>query len=210
MRANRDAEERTFTENARRAQIVRAAIETIGELGYARASFGQVAKRAGLSSTGMISYHFDGKADLVAEVTRHVLDKSLRYMGPRVAAADGYAAKVRAYVEANLEFIRENPAELRAILDILHNSRAGQPDAAGNDAWYAEAVDLLEQLLVDGQRAGEFGDFDPRVLAIVVRQGIDGFFPELEAHPDTDPARYADGLVRIIEKATARNREKPL
>ncbi|GAB3897953.1 hypothetical protein GCM10029964_081650 [Kibdelosporangium lantanae] len=72
----------------------------------------------------------------------------------------------------------------------------------GNDAWYAEAVNILEGLLADGQRAGEFGDFDPRVLAIVVRQGIDGFFPELEAHPDTDAVRYAQGLVQIIEKVT--------
>ena len=59
---------RTFTERARRAQIVDAAIETIAELGYARASFAQIARRAALSSTGLISYHFAGKDELIAEV----------------------------------------------------------------------------------------------------------------------------------------------
>jgi AcrR family transcriptional regulator len=53
---------RTFTEEARRTQIVTAAIETIAELGYAQTSFTQIAKRAGLSGTSLISYHFTGKA----------------------------------------------------------------------------------------------------------------------------------------------------
>jgi AcrR family transcriptional regulator len=56
---------RTFTESARRAQIVTAAIEVIAEVGYAKASFSRIAKQAALSSTGMISYHFAGKDDLL-------------------------------------------------------------------------------------------------------------------------------------------------
>jgi AcrR family transcriptional regulator len=40
--------ERSFTAQARRAQIVRAAIETIAELGYGQASFARIAERAGL------------------------------------------------------------------------------------------------------------------------------------------------------------------
>ena len=38
--------------------VRRSAITTIAELGYASASFARIAKRAGLSSTGLISYHF--------------------------------------------------------------------------------------------------------------------------------------------------------
>lgn len=195
MRAKRDPDGRTFTENARRAQIVRAAIETIGELGYARASFGQVAKRAGLSSTGMISYHFDGKADLIAEVARHVLEDSIAYMGPRIDAADGYGAKLRAYIESNLEYIREHPVELRAVMDILYNNQSGAWD------WYGRAVDILEEQLREGQRTGEFGDFEPRAMAVLVRQGIDGVFSELRVNPATDIAAYTAGIVRIFEKA---------
>ena len=51
-----------FTEHARRAQIVGAAVETIADLGYGQASFAQIARRAGPSSTGLISYHFAHKA----------------------------------------------------------------------------------------------------------------------------------------------------
>ncbi|WP_409496972.1 TetR family transcriptional regulator [Amycolatopsis sp. cmx-11-12] len=66
------AKARTFTESARRAQIVAAAIETIAGLGYARASFAQIAKEAKLSSTGLISYHFANKEELVRTVLEDV------------------------------------------------------------------------------------------------------------------------------------------
>ena len=198
MRANK----RTVTENARRSQIVRAAIETIGELGYAKASFGQIAKRAGLSSTGMISYHFDGKADLVAELVQQVLAESVVHMGGRIAAADGPAAKLAAYITSNLEFIAQHPAEITAMLDILQHSRAGHPETAGLDSWYGDAVDRLAELLRSGQESGDFRDFDPRVMAIAVRQSIDGLPTELTTHPGTDIAAYASELVRTFTLAT--------
>lgn len=194
--------DRTFTENARRAQIVRAAIETIGELGYARTSFGQIAKRAGLSSTGMISYHFDGKADLIAEVVKEILDASVVYMGARIEAVEGPAARLSAYIESNLGFMKDNRTEIMVILDILHHKSAGHPDTAGTADWYGSAVDLVEQQLRIGQRRGDFGEFDARVMAIAIRQAIDGLPTELVARPDTDIDAYAAELVRVFGQAT--------
>ena len=52
--------DRTFTETARRAQIVAAAIDTIAELGYGQASMARIAERVGITK-GVIAYHFDGK-----------------------------------------------------------------------------------------------------------------------------------------------------
>jgi AcrR family transcriptional regulator len=40
---------RSFIEEARRGQIVAATIATIAEIGYAKASFVQIARRAGIS-----------------------------------------------------------------------------------------------------------------------------------------------------------------
>jgi TetR/AcrR family fatty acid metabolism transcriptional regulator len=46
---------RSFVSNARRAQIVEAAIETVADVGYAGASLSRIAVRLGISK-GVISY----------------------------------------------------------------------------------------------------------------------------------------------------------
>jgi TetR/AcrR family transcriptional regulator, fatty acid metabolism regulator protein len=58
---------RTFTETARRTQIVAAAIDTIAELGYGRASLARIADTAGTGKS-VILYHFSGKDDLIREL----------------------------------------------------------------------------------------------------------------------------------------------
>ena len=50
----------TFTEAARRTQIIECAIETLATLGYAQASLAHIAKRAGISK-GVIVYYFSSK-----------------------------------------------------------------------------------------------------------------------------------------------------
>jgi hypothetical protein len=63
---NIDKEEtkQSFIAEARRAQIIEAAIRTLDEIGYVQASLAQIAKRAGIS-TALISYHFSDKDDLM-------------------------------------------------------------------------------------------------------------------------------------------------
>ena len=60
-----------------------AAVETIAELGYAKASFVQIAKRAGLSSPGLISYHFANKDDLISQVVAEVYAAGGAAVAPR-------------------------------------------------------------------------------------------------------------------------------
>jgi AcrR family transcriptional regulator len=78
---------RTFNEEARRTQIVTAAIETIAELDYAQTSFTQIAKRAGLSSTSLISYHFTGKSELVKQVVEQIYADIGGFLTNRLQAA---------------------------------------------------------------------------------------------------------------------------
>lgn len=168
MRVNA-ADVRSFTSAARRAQIVAASIATIAERGYAGATFAQIAARAGLSSTRLISYHFAGKDELMAEVVRAVLAEFAGYVRPRVEAATGAAAELRAFVEANLDFIDAHRAHLQALVDIGVNAR-DPSDPSGPLAHRADVaaadVAALTELLQRGQQAGEFRSFDPAVVAV--------------------------------------------
>jgi AcrR family transcriptional regulator len=82
MRPKDTDDDRSFVSNARRAQIVEAAIETLADVGYANASLARIAVRLGISK-GVISYHFSGKDDLIAEIVSQVLQRARAYMQPR-------------------------------------------------------------------------------------------------------------------------------
>src|SRR5579862_2845084 len=119
MRPNSpDRRDRTFVATARRAQIVEAAIETVAEVGYANASLARIAVRLGISK-GVISYHFAGKDDLIAEIVTQVLQRARAYMQPRIDAQTTGPEMLRTYIESNLEFMRDNPKQIGAVVEIV-------------------------------------------------------------------------------------------
>src|ERR1700712_43122 len=107
---------RTFTETARREQIVRAAVDTLAELGYADTSLGKIARTAGLSSVGMISYYFTGKAELMAEVVTTILSTAEEVVAPRVASATTAVERFRAYVQGNLDWAATHRSDAVALV----------------------------------------------------------------------------------------------
>lgn len=196
------ASERTFIETARRAQIVAGAIDTIAEVGYARASLGRIAERIGISR-GLISYHFAGKDELITEVVREVLETGRTYMTHRILAHSTGPAQLRAYIESNLAFMREHRNHLIAVLEIARNgvTADGQRRFASYDI--DEAVRALAHLLSGFQQAGQFrADFDPRAMAIAIRAAIDAAPPRLAFDSKFDIDSYAKQIADLFELAT--------
>lgn len=194
-----DPPARTFTENARRAQIVRSAIETIAEVGYAHASFAKIAKRAGLSSTGLISYHFAGKDELIGQVVTEVITEISQFMAERVGAQTSAAGRLRAYIAGNIEFIGSHRVPMKALLSIFLSG--GMHYDADDDR---AVTTHLEQILQGGQQSGEFRDFDTRVMSTTIQRAVDGVPFVLESTPDLDLPTYAAELATTFELATRR------
>jgi AcrR family transcriptional regulator len=192
---------RTFTEQARRAQIVSAAITTIAEVGYRNASFAQIAKRAGLSSTGLISYHFASKDELIGEVVATVLADLGAFMAGRMSAAAGAAAALRAYIEGTIDFIGTHREPMKALTEIFINGGFGY-DADSETA----AVSPLEDILRSGQAAGEFRSFDPTVMATLVQRAVDGLPFLLQMRPGFDVAAYGREVSTVFDLATRAQR----
>ena len=195
-----DKEERTFIETARRAQIVAAAIETIADSGYGSASFARIAERLGISR-GLISYHFAGKDDLVKQVVRYVIEKGLAYMHPLILAESTGRGMLRAYIESNLTYMRDNRKDLIAVLEIARSSDGRRLFYGDSDV--VDAVDALAHLLTGFQVAGHLrSDFDPRVIAIAIRAAIDAVPPRLASEPEFDIDHYAHEVATLFDKAT--------
>lgn len=199
----------TFTEAARRAQIVTAAIDTIAELGYGQASLARIAERAG-ASKGVISYHFAGKDDLIREVVAQVLAKAEAYMIPRILAESSGAGTLRAYIESNLAFMREHRNHLVAFLEIFLNARGEAGSRLLDERSLDRTVTSLEQLLAHFQTVGDFrDDFDPLVMAVAIRGAIDQVPPRLARDPSLDVDRYARELAALFDRATRREPPRP-
>ena len=200
---------RTFTEEARRAQIVTAAIDTIAELGYGQASLARIAERAG-TSKGVISYHFAGKDDLIREIVAEVLARGEAYMLPRILAESSGRGMLRAYIESNLAFMREYRNHLVAFLEIFLNARGDDGSLLVDEKPLDYLVTSLEQLLAHFQAAGDFrADFDPRVMALAIRGAIDQVPPRLVRYPDFDVDGYARELAALFDLATRGEPERP-
>ncbi|MFC9658655.1 TetR/AcrR family transcriptional regulator [Nocardia sp. NPDC127606] len=197
MRARKQGE-LTAIEQTRRAQIVLAAIDTIAESGYGSASFSAIAHAAGLSSTGIISYHFAGKQNLMAEVMRTIMAEFTAFVAARSDHGTP-AGRLAAFVTANCAFIQGHRNHLVTMLAL----QSAAPDAETRDRQANSDRAKLAQLLADGQRAGDFRAFDPDLMAGFVLSLRNGVILRVAADPGFDLATCTAELLTTIQLATS-------
>lgn len=196
------SEQRTFTESARRTQIVAAAIEVIAEQGYASASFARIAKQAGLSSTGMISYHFNGKGDLINEVVAEVLRVISEFMVVRVDAATSFRGRLRAFILSRFELLEEYPKHMRALLAIADAVRLDDPQISGLVPVLDHTMEVQAERLRLGQELGEFRVFEPRAMVLAISGAIDAAVARAVSEPGFDIAACAQEYAELFDLAT--------
>ncbi|MFE9327665.1 TetR family transcriptional regulator [Nocardia sp. NPDC052278] len=198
-------DERTFTETARRAQIVNAAIAVVAEHGYPNASFAKIAKQAGLSSTGMISYHFAGKDDLIRAVVAEIMRVALEFVSDKLEGEVDYTARLRLHFAANLALLDEYPDHLRALSSIIANAHPNDRQTFGLAEHLADFGRIQAERIREAQRAGVFRDFDPTVMVIAMRGALDAAIARASVDPDFDTAACARELADLFDYATRKH-----
>ncbi|WP_369637221.1 TetR/AcrR family transcriptional regulator [Nocardia sp. JMUB6875] len=205
LNSSKQESERTFTETARRAQIVDAAIEVIADQGYANASFAKIAKQAGLSSTGMISYHFQGKGDLIREVVTRIMTVSAQFISAKLDAESGYRGRMLAFFSANLALVDEYPKHLRALSNIAANAGTDDPHLFGLLDQLGSVSATQAEILRAGQRDGVFREFDPVVMVMAIRGSLDAAIARKATDPNFDAAATARELADLFDRATRKD-----
>ncbi|QBI53217.1 TetR/AcrR family transcriptional regulator [Streptomonospora litoralis] len=192
---------RTFIEEARRAQIVSAAIGTVAEAGYAGASLSRIAQRAGISK-GVISYHFSGKDELMERAVEQVYSDIAEFVLPRAAEAADERSSLRTHILAVGEYMRGHREQLLALAGIF----SGTQTPEGTPRYRIRATESIYQgyseLLRAGQDRGVFRAFDTRVMAVSVQALIDGMFQYWVAYPDHDLEAHAAEVAELVDRAT--------
>ncbi|MBT2233154.1 MULTISPECIES: TetR/AcrR family transcriptional regulator [unclassified Nonomuraea] len=194
--------EDSVTTSARRAQIVAATIETIADLGYHQATFARIAEKAGLSSTRLISYHFDGKDDLIGQTITTIYTEIGTFMAERVGAQTSPGAALDTYIRSLIEFIRDHRREMRAATEVFLNYRPEKGTTAQEAAIDPASLQHIERLLSWGQESGEFRRFNTRVVAMAIQRALDGLPFLLEGDPTADLDVYTEELVELFRLAT--------
>lgn len=175
------------------------AIEVIAEQGFAQASLARVAERAGVAKS-VVLYHFANKDELVQQVLTAVSLASVRSLAERVGDAPTHWDRLKGSIEAVVEFVGSHRSHALAGLETWNRTRSLPARARLAEDWPAVTA-AIEQTLVDGQRAGEFGEFDPHVAAVLIQQAIDAAVLEAALSPDTDLAAFAAELVGLFDRA---------
>lgn len=197
------AGERTFLQLKRRDQLVGCMIDAIAEVGFARASVAEVARRAGVSK-GVVTYHFPAKDDLIRAVIADVLASMSEYLEPRILAADPARFPERfvaPYITGWAGYYRTHAREVLALVRIYNGFRdeSGRPSVAAAER--ADEVTRVAQVLQRGRARG-LGGFDPKVMASVMKAALDDLLIQFADDPDLDLEAYAAELVAMFERAT--------
>ncbi|MDQ0220335.1 TetR/AcrR family transcriptional regulator [Peribacillus cavernae] len=189
--------------NARREQVIKAAIEILAEIGYHSTSLSKIANRANIS-TGLISYHFSGKEDLMRNTLMYLVEQERAFIKEKVEQKQTYMEKLMVFIEASLAYQGTNRGNNIAFLEIVFNGRT--PD---NVPYYLVETDpdnedelsvLLKEILYKGQETKEFGDFDPQVIAIVIRGAISGSMSLPQYENKLNLEDYSEKLVKSVLK----------
>jgi AcrR family transcriptional regulator len=146
---------------ATRERIIAAALEQVGEGGYASAGVQAVAARAGVA-IGTVYRHFPSKGDLFAEAFRRASQRELDVVVD-VSTADGRCARERvaAAVEAFARRALAGPVLAYALL-----AEPVDPAVEAERLRFRTGYrDAFARVLEDGVRDGELRPHDTRTVA---------------------------------------------
>jgi AcrR family transcriptional regulator len=190
---------RSFIEEARRRQIVAAAVTTIAEEGYARASFVRIAARASVSP-GLITYHFRTKERLIRQVLEYVHTRLDRAMEGGPEPLTGFEDGLRRIVAGHVMYCSQHPEEMAARQEIIG---AAAPPAVREWITENEASGRAELagFLTEGQRHGEFRAFDPEVFTDTLFAALGSAPSRLRRRPAEEHEAYAQELARLFAAA---------
>ena len=157
---------------ARRLELAEAALETLGELGYARTSLREIAQNSEFTH-GVFHYYFTDKLDLICCCVRHYKAKCVTRYDEVTASArtrdelmDGFTAKLA-------ETLREEARMHRLWYDL--RAQALFEDAFRKDV--AEIDKSLEDMMWRvASRYSELGGKKPGVTSAVLYALFDGLF----------------------------------
>lgn len=190
-----DAPTRRYAKgDARRREILAAALRVISERGYRNSSLQEIADAVGLTKAGVLHY-FDSREELLAEVLRE------RDATDATALADD-GDDLITLLGHTVRHNREVPGLVHLYSRLVVESEA--PEHPGHD-YIGERYGMLERDLADAvrrrQAAGTMrADIAPDVAAHLITSVSDGLQLQWLHDPDVDMSAAFDALLVLLAR----------
>ncbi|HBO3911205.1 TetR/AcrR family transcriptional regulator [Pseudomonas aeruginosa] len=195
--------------NAKRAELLAAAISVIAREGYAGASMRRVAQHAGCT-TGAVTYYFANKEEMVTAVAQNLFDKIDALLEINREQVD-----VKALIGQWLQSTSfDEPDGWLAWLQLLTHARHEPAFAVVIRQRYARFLQVFTSVLEEGQRQGKIrNDIPADLLADQISAISDGWMMMLPIEPE----RFGDGrgqalldaLITLISPPTQAAAKRP-
>src|SRR6201996_4020740 len=157
---------------ARRIELAEAALETLGELGYARTSLREIAQNSAFTH-GVLHYYFSDKFDLILCSVRHYKARCVTRYDEVTASATSGAELLEGFLSALATTLREEAPLHRLWYDIRAQAMfevAFRADVAEIDK---SLEDMIWRIV---SRLAELGGVVPGVTPSAIYAAIDGLF----------------------------------
>jgi AcrR family transcriptional regulator len=155
-----------------RAQLLDATIECLAELGYARTTTSEVARRAGLTRGAQL-HHFRTKHELVVRAVEHLFERRLAAFLEAFAALPEGADRLEGAIDLLWESLAD--ASFPAVAELLVAART-DPELRASVAPLAREFDdtverTFEELFAGSLERGPIFEIAPR-FAFALLQGL--------------------------------------
>jgi AcrR family transcriptional regulator len=185
----------------RRTQIIEAAIGQLAEHGDSGATFARIVEAGGLSSPGLISYHFADRGELLESVYLYVAELRRAANDRALAGSTDPVARLRTALRADTEFFAARPELFAAVVEAFHGLRdpAGRLKHLGETRSEDKMLELLRAAGEASATAASAGpaETDLRSLALIIDGAQTQFLALLHRRPELDVEAFIRTLTRV-------------
>jgi AcrR family transcriptional regulator len=185
---------------ARRGQLLHAALDVISERGFADTRIADIADRVGISPA-LVIYYFGTKDQLLTEAIRYYEDAWHAEGKRRMDKLPTAALRLEEFVAMNL--LPDSDPKLEGNWQLWLDfwaQAARNPDVASvqrksDERWR----EVIVSLVLAGQDAGEFASIDPQPFSIFVSALLDGLTVQIALEdPVVDPVRAFELCMQYV------------
>jgi AcrR family transcriptional regulator len=153
-------------ENPRRSQIIEVATELFDRRGYHETTMQAIADGAGIRKASLY-YYFRSKEDILVELHETLMTVVIGRHTDRLAAGQlGPREQLRAMMRDVIGLMESHPGHLRIFFESYRSLPLDVRESVS--AQRSAYRRMVTDVLVAGQKEGEFADVDPEMAAIAV------------------------------------------